>query len=303
MRRMTPIERDDRGLATIFLILAMTALLIGAALAIDVGRYVVEARSAQNSADATVLAVATDCALTGAPIPDYTPYRKDGQTISSPACGAGETSITTTKPVTEGLLLNRNAGTVSRDATAKWGTLGAATTLPITFSDCEFSQALLHGNDDITLYLDDPKPQSGCSSLPGGFSQLRSDDDCAIEITAGGMVPGKPGADVLKQIPCLTNSTSPALPHDVLIPMYDAAACADGCNGNGQYPIVGFAMFRVTGYSFNGSNYDGTLGKKCPDEKDRGKYCLRGDFIKFTTSQGTPGPSTDFGTYQIQLSS
>lgn len=302
---MTTPERDDRGLATIFLILAVTALLIAAALAIDVGRYVVEARSAQNSADATVLAVATDCALTGSPIADYTPYRKSGQSISTPTCDneRGETTITTTTPVNEGLFLNRNTGTVTRDATARWGTLGTATTLPITISNCEFTQARLDGDTDIILYLDDPKPQSGCSSLPGGFSQLRSDDDCGVEVSAGGMVPGKPGADLQKQIPCITNPTGPALPHDVLIPMYDAAACAAaGCNGNGLYPIVGFAMFRVTGYSFNGNFFAGTLGRHCPERNDRGRYCIQGDFKRFTTSQGTPGPSTDFGAYQIYLS-
>jgi hypothetical protein len=83
--------------------------------------------------------------------------------------------------------------------------------------------------------------------------------------------------------------------------MYDAAACkAAGCKGHGPYPILGFAMFHVTGYSFNGSANDGTLGKKCPDES-RGKYCIQGDFIKFTTSQGAPGPGTNFGTSLIYL--
>ena len=68
-------DRDDRGLATLFLVLAMTVILVGAGFAIDGGQYVVPARSAQNSADATALAVATDGALTGAPIADYSPYR------------------------------------------------------------------------------------------------------------------------------------------------------------------------------------------------------------------------------------
>ena len=122
-------------------------------------------------------------------------------------------------------------------------------------------------------------------------------------ISAGGTAPGKPGGDLQKVVPCITNPNPPELPHEVLIPMYDAAAClAAGCNGHGPYPILGFATFRVTGYSFNGNNYAGTLGKKCPDEKDRGKYCIHGDFIRFTTSNGTPGPSTDFGVYQIYLS-
>jgi hypothetical protein len=85
--------------------------------------------------------------------------------------------------------------------------------------------------------------------------------------------------------------------------MYDAAECqATGCKGNGDYPVLGFAVLHITGYSFNGTNNAGTLGKKCPDES-RGKYCIKGDFIRFVTSQGTPGPSTDFGTLQVYLSS
>lgn len=302
MRWMTKPDRDDRGVATIFLILAMTTIFAGAGFAIDVGQYVAHARSAQNSADATALAVATDCALTGAPIIDYSPYRKSGQTITTPTCGAGEASITVTKDVDGLFLPGVTAGAVDRSATARWGTLGSAKTLPIVISDCEFSQALLFGNDDITLYLDDTKPQSGCSSLPGGFSQLDG-DGCDVVISTGGTAPGDPGADLQKVVPCLTNPEAPYLPHDVLIPMYAADACqVDDCKGNGDYPIVGFAIFRVTGYSLNGKSYAGTLGKQCPDNS-RGKYCLQGDFIPGTTPRGTPGSSDDFGAYQISLSS
>jgi hypothetical protein len=300
MRRMTELDRHDRGSATIFVILAMVAVLVGAAFAIDVGQYVVAARSAQNTADATVLAVATDCAYTGAPIADYSPYRKPGQTISAPTCGSGEATITATKEV-GGLLLKQSAGDVDRSATAKWGTLSGASTLPIVISDCEFTQAGSVGDVDIVVYLDDPKPQSGCSSLPGGFSQLDG-DGCSVPIDAHSMAPGKPGGDLQKVVPCITNPSPPELPHEVLIPIYNAAACqAAGCNGQGPYLIDGFATFLVTGYSFNGNNYAGTLGKQCPD-KDRGRYCLRGGYLKFAESNGTPGPSTDFGTFQIYLS-
>jgi hypothetical protein len=292
------LRRDD-GVTTIFLVLAMTAMLIGAALAIDVGHYVVEARSAQNSADATVLAVATDCALHGGPIADYSPYRKDGQTISAPVCGDGQATITVTKPV--GKIFVQPAGDVDRSATAIWGALAGASTLPIVISDCEFDQQILEGTIDITLYLDDTKPQSGCSSLPGGFSQLAG-AGCAVAVTSGDTVAGDPGADLQKVVPCITNPTSPSLPHDVLIPIYDAAACeAAGCTGKGPYLIRGLATFRVTGYSFNGNNYAGSLDKKCPDEQERGRYCIRGDFIRDATSGGTPGPGADFGTYQITL--
>ncbi len=301
MRTLNISDRDDAGVATLFVILAMTAILVGAALAVDVGGYFATARSAQSSADGTVLALAFDCALTGAPDGDYPNYRKvdRGQTINAPACGDGEATITVTDDVS-GLLLAQSAGDVNRSATARWGTLGRARTVPIVISDCEFSQVLLAGTTDITIYLDDTKPQTGCSSLPGGFSQLR-DDVCEVNITAGGTAAGQPGASLNKLVPCITNPTAPALPHTILIPMYDAAACqATGCKGNGDYPIPGFAGFKVTGYSFNGNNYDGTLGKKCPDES-RGKYCLRGDFVPEITSGGTPGPSTDFGVVQVYL--
>ena len=297
---MIDTHRNDSGVATIFVILAMTAVVVGAALAIDVGGYVAAARSAQNSADATVLAIATDCALTGAPIADYSPYRKDGQTITTPACGSGEATITVTKSV-DGLLLTQSAGDVTRSATARWGTLAEANTVPLVIADCEFRTPA--AGETVTLYLDDPKPQSGCSSLPGGFSQLDK-SECSVPISAGGTVAGVPGVGGLQnKVACLTNPPpSAALPRTVLVPIYSASACqAIDCKGKGPYLILGFAALEVTGYSFNGNVYDGSLGKKCPDDKDRGKYCIRGTFIEFTTSQGTPGPSTDFGVSQVYL--
>ncbi len=300
MRRLDQRAQNDAGGATIFVILALTAMLLGGGLAIDVGQYVVEARSAQNTADATALAVATDCAIGGSPIADYSPYRQPGQTITSPACGDGVATITTTKDV-GGLLLRQTAGSVSRTAEARWGTLGQATTVPIVISDCELSEARLDGDIDIVIYLDDTKPQSGCSSLPGGFSQLAS-DGCAVEVIAGATAEGKPGADLQKVVPCITAPVGPALPFDVLIPVYDAAACAAAdCTGKGPYPILGFAAFRGTGYSLNGNSFAGTLGKQCPDAT-RGRYCLQGDFIRFTTTIGTPGGSGDYGVTQVSLS-
>ena len=201
----------------------------------------------------------------------------------------------------DGLLLTQSAGDVDRTATARWGTLKDANTVPLVISDCEFRSP--SAGDLITLYLDDPKPQSGCSSLPGGFSQLAK-SGCSVPITAGGTVAGVPGGGGLQnKVECLTNPPpEAALPRTVLIPIYSVAACqAIGCKGKGPYLILGFAAIEVTGYSFNGNVYGGTLGKKCPDDKDRGKYCIRGTFKEFTTSQGTPGPSADYGVTQVYL--
>lgn len=303
MRRMR--KDEDQGIATILVVLMMPLLVLFGALVFDGGRGVLARRQTQNAADAGALAKATDCALSVSGTL-FGPYQtKDVVLANTPSCGAGITTVTMTRNISFMFRPGGGNRDVTRSATAKWGTIGAATTLPIVISSCEFTQALLAGTTDIIIYLDDTKPQTGCSSLPGGFSQLNPGASyCEVLITAGGFIAGQPGAPDPRLDDCITNPTTPRLPHDVLIPLYDSAACqAAGCNGQGPYKIRGFAMFHVTGYSFTGSRYGGTLGNKCPDEKNRGKYCIQGDFIKFVSSQGTPGPSTDFGVYQVYLAS
>jgi hypothetical protein len=319
MRRLTKHDRDDRGVVALLVIGMITVFLLASAAAIDISRFSQENSSAQHSADATAMAVATDCVLVDAPQTPaaYEMYRKTPEQVISDStpipssCPDDEIVITVEKNVNSGLLLNRDARLVHKTATVQWGTIGSATTLPITIADCELDLGSLDVITDITVYIDDPKNTSGCSSVPGGFGLLEGDyDNCAVPVSAGGTVPGQPGGPLQKLVGCITNPTAPALPHNVLIPMYDAEVCqADpDCKGHGPYPILGFAMFQVKGYSFNGSAYDGTLGNKCPTRpaekpSDTPKYCINGDFIRFVTSQGTPGPSTDFGTKQVFLSS
>ena len=222
MRRLTTTDRDDRGGATVFIIVAITAVMIGAGFAIDVGQYVVTARSAQNTADATALAVATDCALTGAPIADYSPYRKPGQTINAPACGSGEATITATKDV-DGLFLQQSAGAVDRTATARWGTIATANVLPIVISDCEFSRGAARR---LERHHPLPRRPQAAERLfvaprrvqPARRRRVRRDD-------LGRRHRPRPtgSAHSSKVVPCITNPNSPALPHDVFIPIYNAA--------------------------------------------------------------------------------
>jgi Putative Flp pilus-assembly TadE/G-like len=300
MRRLT--HHDDRGVAALIVVLTVPVLILCGAFVFDGGRGILARRQTQNAADAGALAKATDC-VKAISTTNFTAYQTNGASLANtPACGTSSTTVSMKKTITAMFPLGVGPWTVTRSATASWGSIGAATTVPITISNCEFSQALLDGTTDIILYLDDAKPQSGCSSLPGGFGQLLN-VNCAVTVSASGTVAGDPGGDIMKQIPCITNPTAPVLPHDILVPMYNAAACSDACKGHGPYPILGFAMFHVTGYSFNGNKFAGSLGNKCPDQNTRGKYCIQGDFIRFVTSQGSPGPSTDFGTSQVYLSS
>jgi Flp pilus assembly protein TadG len=301
MRRLITTDRDDRGGATVFIIIAITAVMIGVGFAIDVGQYVAAARSAQNTADATALAVATDCALTGTPNADYSPYRKPGQTITAPACGSGEATITATKDV-DGLFLQQSAGAVDRTATARWGTLETATTIPIVVAKCEWYKQPPSSSNEIIIHLPDTKKQTGCASGPGGFGQLdrdsNSDDPCEVLISSSSTAPGKPGNDLLKAIPCITNPSDPVLPREIMIPIFNDEECPEGgCQGNGEYPIMGFAVFNLTGYSFGPRS--GGLPLEC--DKSIGKNCIRGFFIETTTTQGTPGSSTKFGVTKVYL--
>lgn len=308
MRWLTQQDRDDSGVVTLLVIGMIPVLLLAAAAAIDVNRFSQENSSAQHSADATALAVATDCALSGSPqgAALYGQYRKLEQVISAGtpiSCGSREVLIAIEKNVNGGLVLDRNARVVRKEATVKWGTLGAANTVPLVIADCEFRDP--SAGETIILYLDDSKPQSGCSSLPGGFSQLNK-ADCSVPINAGGTVDGVTGGGGLQnKVACITNTINPSappLPHVVFIPIYSAAECqATDCTGKGPYLIKGFAALEVTGYSFNGDVYGGSLDKKCPEDKDRGKYCIQGRFIEYVSSVGTSDPANPGNDYGLTL--
>ncbi len=84
MRRMT--RHDDRGVATIFVVLAMPFLLLMGALVFDGARGIVARRETQNAADAGALAKATDCAK-GVATTTFTAYQTNGAALANtPTC-------------------------------------------------------------------------------------------------------------------------------------------------------------------------------------------------------------------------
>ncbi len=106
-------------------------------------------------------------------------------------------AIIVDKNVNGGLFLNRDARIVHRPATANWGTVSSANTVPITIAVCEFTPAMLNGTDNIYLYLDHPSPLSGCSGGPGGFGSLtdtEDDDDCLTVSVVNNVADGGTGA-------------------------------------------------------------------------------------------------------------
>ena len=91
MRRLS--QPDDRGVATIFVVLAMPVLLLCGAFVFDGGRGIVARRETQNAADAGALAKATDCVKAVATT-DFTPYQTNGTALANtPTCGSDTTTV------------------------------------------------------------------------------------------------------------------------------------------------------------------------------------------------------------------
>ncbi len=163
------IRRDDAG-ATIVLVSLMMVVLLGmGALVVDVGQLYAERRELQNGADAAALAVAQDCA--GGDCRDETTTADtyaddnahDGKAAVDEVCGSGPgltpcatptanvpasdwVKVTTVTPDDDKVdfvfapILGHDAGTVDATAVAAWGAVGRATTLPLTFSECEYAE-------------------------------------------------------------------------------------------------------------------------------------------------------------------
>jgi hypothetical protein len=282
----------DEGLVAITVTVLAAFMLLMVAFAVDVGSAVAITRSAQNSADAAALSVATDCAWTGSPS-SVAPYLTNGQVADAmtPACdsggtGAVEVTVSRTHEWTFGKLVGLDTYTKSRAATAKWGALGSSTGIfPITISTCAFTMAF-----DITVTLHSHDTAT-CSNPAGQFGFIKN--GCVNQtIAAGQYLPGTTGNN-LNGTGCSTASMNAMLNTDVLVPVWDSAT---GQGANAQYHILSYAVFHLTGWSTNGNNHGGTLGKQCDSSADGGTDehdntpCIRGVFKGFTTQSGSVVP-------------
>jgi Flp pilus assembly protein TadG len=294
MRRLT--QQNDDGLIAITVTVLAAVLLVMASFAVDIGSAVAVARSAQNSADAAALAVATDCARTGTPS-SATPYLTNGQVGSTTGCGAGTVTATVsrTRDWTFGKLVGLGDYTKTRSATAKWGALGSATgRFPITFGTCAFTITF---NVPVTLHSYD---FGTCHNPAGQFGFV--ENGCTTQTiaitTPPTPLPGTTGNN-LGGTGCSASMMDDLMNGgDLLMPVWDAN---NGTGSNASYHLVSFAIFDVTGWSTNGgSNHGGTLQAQCdgtadgdpvlPAPTDKNKPCVRGVFKGFTTQSGTVVP-------------
>jgi hypothetical protein len=324
MRRLTRHDRDDRGFVTLFVIGMITVLLVASAAAIDVSRFSQENSSAQHSADATALAVATDCVRTGSPLTgtSYDQYRKTEQVISSDtpiSCGSGEVHVKIEKDVDGGLMLNRDARVVHKQATVRWGSINSLSTAPVVISQCTFDLATDYGttfpSDERIIPLG-----SGGETCPGrppgafGWLDTGLDGPCSIENTLDDetgqlVVHGNTGNGNVNPWDCITQV---GINGTLMIPIY-GASCKDespcplnentGVGDNNWYRLLGFAEIQITGWNLqHGSpKQAGTPVPSCPGAGSAS--CIRGRFVRFATQLGSTGSGGEFGGKAIYLSS
>jgi Flp pilus assembly protein TadG len=331
----------DRGMVLVWAAVSLVMLLGMGALVIDVGALYQEQREVQNGADAAALAVAKDCALDDCldeygtadhyadenakddasnvplvcgespglaacsdPPPDAegaTGWVRVDTSTHNPSNDANDTQVDL---VLAPVLDAANVGeTITASAVAAWAPLGSVTTIPLTFSTCEFTAfggsldppGFPSGRDyiyfhDTTQAGTCPQGPSG-APLSGGFGWLDV-SDCAGDITANQWVDDKPG-----------NSPPPGCdPRDwqnaeVVIPLFDSTRGLSGTSG--EYHVAGFAGFRILGYRFDRFNRWNIF--RCPGTFSRRAACIYGEFTRITATDGEFGGGDDFGARIVKM--
>lgn len=173
-------------------------------------------------------------------------------------------------------MLAGNAGytgtQVGACAQAAWGAPALLDgTVPITISTCEWNTATANGAVYAPAPPYPPYPSSGevalklhttsevgteaCAgvggagaNLPGGFGWLDADPACTVaDIDAGGWVGADTGVGAAGCAGTLTASVGKV----VYLPVFDQAT---GTGTNGNYHVLGFAAFYLSGYSIPGAH-------------------------------------------------
>ena len=331
----------DRGMVLVWAAVSLVVLLGMGALVIDVGALYQEQREVQNGADAAALAVAKDCALDDC-LDEYgtadhyaDENAKDDASNVPLVCGEGPglAACSDPPPEAEGasgwvrvdtsthnpnndandtqvdlvlapVLDAANVGeTVTASALAAWAPLGSATTIPLTFSTCEFTA--FGGSLDPPsfpsrrdyIYFHNTTQAGTCpqgpsgADLTGGFGWLDV-TDCAGDISANQWIDDKPGDSLPAD--CHPRDWRNA---EVVIPLFDRTRGLSGTDG--EYHVAGFVGFRILGYRFDRFNRWNIF--RCPGTFSRRAACIYGEFTRITATDGEFGGGDDFGARVVKM--
>lgn len=337
--RFRSLHDGERGAAAVIVAFGMVALLGFAALAVDVGAMYAEKAQIQNGADATALAIASQCAKdVNCPVAMGDPSnRLAGQNANDGSTGVF--AVTQPNPSTVRVetnaqeagstddsfalffarVLGNETSVIHAVAEASWGPPSSASTLPWTVSECIFRKSLtagqLHDLDTTGNFTGDPSSahillryDTNTPAVPG----CGDDTDYQpggfgwLEIDSGCSADINLSAEVYGQpgnhFPNAAECNAilaGILDQPALIPLYDTAI-ENGANT--VYTLIGFAAFQVTGYKFSGSlEVDDNLAPDCSGNC-RG---LQGYFTRFASIEegiASTGGQPNFGGTVVSLS-
>lgn len=331
-RRANGSLRADGGAIAPLLPFLVLLLIILAAMVINVGLLYVERRELQNGADAAALAIATECAKVG---PECTETSDLGLQYAGLNAADGESNVdeidivansvkvtTSTShggspfvPAALAEFLGASNKTVHADATAKWGAVAAARTLPLTFCTKEYADfvaahpPVAPGTPGAAVLELAVKPGAGpgkgpvkdaspCDknssglNAPGAFGWLPDetrDANCEALLKVGDTFligDSDPGASPPNDAACKalfdSDPTKNLYHQTVLIPIYDEVS---GTGSSVEYGITKFAAFYVTGWELPGGVYPLSPKYKC---KLAGMFCIAGYFVNAVDLDGEP---------------
>ncbi len=311
MRRLND---SERGASAVVVAILMVTLLGFSALAVDLNALWWDKQELQNGADASALAIATDCAhgSCGTTTNQATADRltKGNKQDANATVDRIDLSQPHRVTVTVGSLrdhwlapvLGIDASTVRAAASAVWGGVGGATTLPLILSQCEFERTVLDSPTGIVRVFGKTKDdKTGCRLgqtphfVAGGFGWLKTNtleacrttlsvDDWASSSTGNTTPDGCPG-DLLKK------ALTPG--NEVLVPLFDATG---GTGNNGTYHVAGYAALKVTAFCL--TNFVASTGADCTGSV----RWLEGRFVSYVATDAVRGDVPDhFGTVTISL--
>ena len=321
MRRLN----DQDGASAVIFALLLVPLLGFGALVLDVGQMYWEGRQLQNGADAAALAVAQDCAAGNCGDAQATGDHFANENANDAASdanvalpgneGVKSVTVTTTTRASNGDtflthwlggILGLPTSSFERSATAIWGPISASSTIPLTFSKCEWD--FLTGGDPANLPTDvrvvyfhssqtaaevntcagDPANQDH----PGGFGWLNPENSECEALIVNGQV----GTDTGNNVPNECKDELDALVGQIVImPLFDSVDTPQG--NNAVYNIVGFGAVEITGFRF--PSYEAPAGSPPCEPNDT---CIAGRFVEYYDLGAEPDPEAiDLGATAVGL--
>lgn len=355
MRRLTGSE-DDGGAILVLVGLLMIGILAMAALVVDLGLLFAEKRQLQNGADAGALAIAQECARSSCPAsPNQRAEQyanansNDGTSnvdavnldttqakvtvTTSTRSGNGGSFQTVMPPVFGAAVVPGYNGTTMRaSATASWGGIGSAISVPLAISMCDWTTATSGSLSNLpsavhTIYFH-AQTQSTTNScppgapagqfVPGGFGWLDpATGTCSANVVngwvAGDVNPNPPSTSGASASTCTAAFFQNLVGRTIVMPIFgrpnpctfaDTTWC-DGIRGSGsgaEYYVTGFAGFEVESYKLevgNGNNIIATNPAPCTGSNDT---CIRGRYVSyFDRNAVMTGGTVNYGATAVSL--